>query len=312
MAQLPQTVRLTLKRMVPPGVHPEPGQLAAFAEQALPRHQRASMLNHLASCGECREWLRLTITEPAEAAQKSAAPARSWSFWASLRRAPVRWAGVAATAAVVTTAVWVGQLQDSTTPLPSQSQIFRAEPQAPESQAPSTGSDSSNHASAQSGIAAVRNFRQRSVLDPQTMTAASGSSTALASPAKENPDAAAQALSMAAAARNSRSLSSSAEPRTLAAESRTPTASYPASDNTLWATGMLIPTTATNVGHPKWMISPDGVLRRSLDNGLTWQAYVMIGARLRAVVARPAKTSGSAAQMAFFIIPPILVSSGAA
>jgi hypothetical protein len=162
--------------------------------------------------------------------QKPGAPARSWDFWASLHRAPVRWLGIAATAALVTTAIWLDQLQDSTTPLPSQSQIFRAEPQAPEPQTPSTSKDSSNPASSQSGIAAVRNSRQRFLLDPQTITAPG-----------------------------------------------------------IWATGMLnpAPTSApANVGRPKWMISPDGVLRRSLDNGLTWQAYAMqSGARLRAVVA---------------------------
>jgi Photosynthesis system II assembly factor YCF48 len=289
MAQLPEIARLTLKRMPQPEVHPEPGQLAAFAEQALPQHQRAYVLNHLASCGDCREWLHLTLADPVEAVQHSPAPAHSWSFWESLRRAPVRWAGVAATAAVITAAVWVGQLQNPATPLPSQAQIFRAEPQAPEPQARWAGSESSTTASAQSKIAAVPNSRQRFLLDPQAITAPPGSSVASAAPAKESPNAASRALSMAAAARNSNPTPLSTELGTLA-ESGNSTTSSPAFDNTLWATGMLTsaPTPApSNMSrHAQWMISADGILLRSLDHGFTWQDYAMqSGARLRAVVA---------------------------
>ena len=138
MAQLPQTVRLTLKRMVPPGVHPEPGQLAAFAEQALPRHQRASMLNHLASCGECREWLRLTITEPAEAAQRVPRPPAPG---ASGRRCDARACTLGRgcrDCGGILSLRSDGPTQDSTTPLPAPSQFSVPSLRPPKGQAPST------------------------------------------------------------------------------------------------------------------------------------------------------------------------------
>ncbi len=291
MAQLPEIARLTLKRTASPAVHPDPGQLAAFGEQALPRHQRAYVLDHLANCVDCRELLRLSLPEPVAVEQQVPAPGRSWSFWESLRRAPVRWAGVAATAAVVATAVWVGQLQNPTTPLPTQAQIFRAEPQT----AQSTGEPSkATAASPQSNVAAAPNAEHRFLLDPQTITAPTGGSPASSTPAQNSPDIAARAFSLAAAAQQSSKLGLNIGSAPLSAESHVPasstgpSASAPSSDS-LWATGMLTSppqAAATSRVPPQWAISANGILRRSLDNGATWQDYGMqVGARLRAVVA---------------------------
>ncbi|MGE0405368.1 MAG: YCF48-related protein [Candidatus Korobacteraceae bacterium] len=264
--------------MKPSQAHPEPGQLSAFAEQALPQYQRAVVMDHLASCSECRGLLSLILPEIAPQAVPVAAPVR-WSFWESLRHAPLRWASAAATAAVVVTAVWVGQLGDSATPLPNETHIFRAEPQPAliaENRAP--------EATPAPKAAVPPKPAQTFVLDPQAITSAS-EAPATSLP-EQNLDAAAHALRMAAAARSSQMTTTPEAPASLAAQRRpSPQTSSSASvDTSLWATGLVTPTPSTGVGQPLWMISPNGILQRSMDRGATWLDYAMQpGARFKAV-----------------------------
>jgi hypothetical protein len=42
-------------------VHPDADQLSAFVEQALPAHERESVLAHLAVCGDCRETVAMAL-----------------------------------------------------------------------------------------------------------------------------------------------------------------------------------------------------------------------------------------------------------
>jgi len=44
-----------------PGQHPDADQLSAFAEQALPAHEREATLAHLAVCAECRDFVALSL-----------------------------------------------------------------------------------------------------------------------------------------------------------------------------------------------------------------------------------------------------------
>jgi hypothetical protein len=282
MEQLPEIARRTLKRMAAPGSHLEASQVAAFAEQALSPHQRAYVLSHLAACADCREWLRLSLPENLAIIQKSPVPVRSWNFWQSLRLAPVRWAAIVATATVITTAIWVGRLEDTVTPLPGQGQIFRAEPQTSW-----TAPEPSSPAAAQPKAPAAPKSTPRYLLDPQAITVPQQAVSAAAAPPKEGPNAAELALSMAAAARRSQSSPVDHAAGPIVAEGQRTATSSPAADSALWATGMLAPapkSAPANTSHAQWMISPQGTLRRSLDGGLTWHDYTLqTGAKLRAV-----------------------------
>jgi hypothetical protein len=95
MAELPKSV---WGRMKPPGMpdeHPDPDLLTAFCEGALRPVEREQMLAHVAVCAQCREVIAL-IT-PAEGPPRSLPkPSRIWLTFPVLR-----WAAVAATAAVV-------------------------------------------------------------------------------------------------------------------------------------------------------------------------------------------------------------------
>ncbi|HYU47007.1 MAG TPA: zf-HC2 domain-containing protein [Terriglobales bacterium] len=93
---------------VPEAVHPDPDVLTAFAEHSLSAAERDGVLQHLARCGDCREWVALSIPPMESVAQPatveesgSAVPMasnagkaggqRSWIAWPGLR-----WAALAA------------------------------------------------------------------------------------------------------------------------------------------------------------------------------------------------------------------------
>ncbi|HUB53153.1 MAG TPA: carboxypeptidase regulatory-like domain-containing protein [Terracidiphilus sp.] len=61
------------------GQHPDADQLSAFIEQALPAHERESVLAHLAVCGECRGVVALAL--PEVSAFEPAAPAPERRRW---------------------------------------------------------------------------------------------------------------------------------------------------------------------------------------------------------------------------------------
>jgi len=81
--------------MEPTPWHPDAEQLTAFAEQALPRHERERTLAHLAVCGTCRATVFLAQQAAPEAAPQRVPARRPWfSGWnlvwpavAALRRA---------------------------------------------------------------------------------------------------------------------------------------------------------------------------------------------------------------------------------
>lgn len=97
MPEIPKIVR---ERLQTPSVasagHPDPNVLTAFSEQLLPRAERATVLEHLSRCADCREIVALALpaAEPAQAVvSKSSA---SWFAWPR-----IRWAFVSASLAAI-------------------------------------------------------------------------------------------------------------------------------------------------------------------------------------------------------------------
>src|SRR5579862_5065262 len=62
--------------------HPDANVLAAFAEHSLPERERAGVMQHLASCGDCREVVALALPEM-ESGQTTArvVPSLAWPVW---------------------------------------------------------------------------------------------------------------------------------------------------------------------------------------------------------------------------------------
>lgn len=105
MENIPKIVRERLKVAPVTIDHPDADVLAAFAERALPKRERATVLEHLARCGECREIVALALPG-AESLETPVATIRSRRFtWPALR-----W-GFAVAGVAVVASLAVVQLQ---------------------------------------------------------------------------------------------------------------------------------------------------------------------------------------------------------
>ncbi len=91
MQKVSKIVQDRLKAATPVVNHPDADVLTAFAEKSLPELERATVLEHLSRCPECRDVLALSL--PAvEDAQTVLVPARGgWLTWPA-----IRWGAVAA------------------------------------------------------------------------------------------------------------------------------------------------------------------------------------------------------------------------
>jgi hypothetical protein len=105
MQSVPKIVRDRLQAAPPAANHPDADLLTAFAEQSLPAEERATVLDHLARCGDCRDVVALALPST-ETLQAAARPVRgAWFPWPVLR-----WGFVAA-GVVIVSSIGVLQLQ---------------------------------------------------------------------------------------------------------------------------------------------------------------------------------------------------------
>lgn len=101
MAEVPQIVVQRLQRDANLQRHPDADLVNAFVENLLNQQERNQVLEHLADCRECREIVALSFPEHASAKVGHTPPAAAaWVSWPVLR-----WAGVAVCVVVVGTAV---------------------------------------------------------------------------------------------------------------------------------------------------------------------------------------------------------------
>ena len=106
MSELPKFVASRLRNAQPVGAHPDADVLAAFAEQELSEHERASVLLHLATCADCRDVAALAMQpERIETLEPVEVTPRSWFRWPSLNSPTLRWGAAAACAVIVSAAV---------------------------------------------------------------------------------------------------------------------------------------------------------------------------------------------------------------
>ena len=122
MENLPKLVSERLKT-APPKTHPDPDLLAAFAEHSLKGHERAQLLEHLATCGDCREIV--SLAQPLR--EDIGAPVVQKSTWLGFPM--LRWVTAAALVVIVGGAVLLREQHRFAT-APAVSKI-QSEPQAP-------------------------------------------------------------------------------------------------------------------------------------------------------------------------------------
>ena len=137
MQTVPKIVRDRLQATQPAVNHPDADLLTAFAEQSLPEAERATVLEHLSRCEDCRDVIALALPAT-EAIETVALPARSgWLTWPALR-----WGFVAAGVVVIAGIGFLQLQRRSAAPLmASKSPDFavsesRSQPSAPAAATP--------------------------------------------------------------------------------------------------------------------------------------------------------------------------------
>jgi hypothetical protein len=91
----------------PERAHPDADLLTAFTEQALSETEREGLLNHLSLCGECREVIALALPATEISAQANAIHTTTirtkgaTGWWNALTTPSLRWATLAAAAAII-------------------------------------------------------------------------------------------------------------------------------------------------------------------------------------------------------------------
>jgi hypothetical protein len=98
---LPEIVSRRLRSAAHPAAHPEANLITAFVERTLDPQEQAEVLQHLAHCEECREVVARALPQAPEAAISQPLPVSpAWLSWPVLR-----WGAAAACVAVVGAAV---------------------------------------------------------------------------------------------------------------------------------------------------------------------------------------------------------------
>jgi hypothetical protein len=126
MAKISKIVRSSLARgtLEKSADHPDANLLAAFAENRLYKRERAAVVNHLAQCTDCREYLALASSG---AGTESSAVVGSATDRRVRHFSPVwRWASGAAVALCVLAVVWQVRVQ-----LPPAAQSQKSSPVVP-------------------------------------------------------------------------------------------------------------------------------------------------------------------------------------
>lgn len=245
-----------------PGTHPETDLLAAFTERALTQNEQAEVLNHLARCVECREVVALAIPEQLDQAA-AAVPVRSgWLSWPVLR-----WGAAVACVAIVGAAVtlhYQPSLNNRAASTPSSDAPMMQNPVAQTSAEPSPTNQVSPAAPVQHSSAAApqivthsnserkaasRNREAAKLTTSALMPETSEDVQFVPGRAKDASETANVEMSLAGGIPDRQTLASSA----------------------MIARAATVPTNSI----PRWTLTSEGMLQRSVDSGKTWETILV-------------------------------------
>ncbi len=262
MAQLPAIARLRLGQASAAGAHLDSAHVAAFLEHALPNRQRILLLNHLATCSPCREVVALATPETAMAVAAQGATQHLSAATRWWHRAPLRWAGAAAVAAVVAGAVWINRIEEHPAALPSRASVVAA---------PAQVTELANRREAPSKPELAASVPSKSASGGgSTHEIAARRAPTSAEPAAVQSTPSQPPMELASVAAGAVPVPGKAEPATTTVASDAPVdrAAVP-----LWTAGVRAraANSANNAQPAMWSISPSGALRKSTDRGQTWE-----------------------------------------
>lgn len=305
MAEIPKIVAQRLRHNPQDRVHPDPNLIAAWAENSLKREERIQVLTHLSQCADCREVALLSAPQQAAVVSAAVGGSTSWLAWPVLR-----WGAAAACIVVVGAAVGLHYRARSVSELEvanrrSDAPALEAK-RAPESPAPAASRESVANLVVSPPAQSKRDSAARTVAKRLDQPAEAGPSMASApasavagnvgvldnklsgqygaETAKTQPtvevSTAATGAGTEAEARSRNEMSQLVPGRAKDALQESPDSRARAGiGRGLMAKQAVAPPLAAHKAPlplaagilPRWTLSADGTLQRSLDSGRSWE-----------------------------------------
>jgi hypothetical protein len=257
MTQIPKVVEQRLRAVATRGSHPDPNLLGAFVERSLAKRDQVEVLEHLSRCANCREIVSLSAAQAGFADAVSVVPVTPNRLsWPALR-----WAAALTCIVVVGAAVTLHQRQE---PRPLTDAIPDGKPGAEAQLSVPNNTIEKKVASLQ-----IPNLKGKTAFASQAASRqkmADGNHAAANSRPIEMTDA--RPASSFANVVPGRAKDAFAESQ--AAQAQLATSAPLAGKRSM----VSLPASNAMVTEnliPRWTLSSDGTLQRSLDSGRTWQ-----------------------------------------
>jgi Photosynthesis system II assembly factor YCF48 len=285
MAQIPKIGLNRLQQGADLQAHPDAELITGFIENAITTRERTELLNHLGRCHQCREIVSLSMPERMEiVAPREANRWFSWPVW--------RWAGAVACVVAVGTAVILhyaprSRSADVATAQPIQVATLDRKVVEPASPIPATAlatkRSERDDVTAQTFVVQKKKTgreSKNSIFSNGTIAVAGdqaeANSSEVALEARNGPAAIAPTTDGMVPGR-----AKEAEPA-IAMDNSAVTAKQQAM--ALPGANAMVASRARLL--PRWALTSDGILQRSLDAGITWETVsVAPQSRLRALAA---------------------------
>ena len=293
MTDLPKIAMRRLDQQSTAGDHLDPNLISAFAENALPRDARTHVLQHLAQCADCRQLVFLSCPDQAVTLPTPVATPSRWLTWPVLR-----WGAAVAAVVVVVGAVTLhrpsegkgmshGAIRQADAPMANEKAapvpvaeekrdmavLMQPAPAPSKTKSILEDKAESTHSEA---LKKQNSAMAASPMPAQNAAAAAGAvaakrndeldKTTTVEVAREAPPAAESVQVENGQAVPGRAKDADAEPATKVAGVGGGINSLAASAAPQRRAALLPPVVA-----PRWTLTSDGTLQRSLDFGRSWQ-----------------------------------------